>query len=59
MINPEKRKKRYRGLLKGEEICQLARDISHGKGDEITSIDLVNQCNSCKFLTLIMAFKSL
>lgn len=34
---------------------QLARDVSYGKGGEITARDLVSQRNSCNCLTLIMA----
>ena len=55
MIDPEKRKRRHRVLLKGEEMHQLARDVSYGKGGEITARDLISQRNSCNCLTLVMA----
>lgn len=55
MIKPERRRHKQRGLLKGEEMHQLARQVSYGKSGEITSRDLIAQYNSCNCLTLIMS----
>ena len=55
MVNPEMRKRRQRGLLKGEEMHQLARDINYGNRGKITARDLEAQRNCCNCLTLIMA----
>ena len=55
MIDPEKRKRRHRGLLKGEEMHQLARDVGYGNRGTITARDLIAQRNCCNCLTLIMA----
>lgn len=54
-INPSMRRSRHRGLLKGEEMHQLARDITYGKRGRITARDLVAQRNCCNCLTIIMA----
>ena len=55
MIDPAMRKRRHRGLLKGEEMHQLARDVSYGNRGKITARDLIAQRNCCNCLTLIMA----
>ncbi len=55
MIDPDKRKRRHRGLLKGEEMHQLARDVGYGNRGTITARDLTAQRNCCNCLTLIMA----
>lgn len=55
MIDPEMQKRRHRGLLKGEEMHQLARDIGYGNRGTITARDLIAQRNCCNCLTLIMA----
>ncbi len=55
MIDPEMRKRKHRGLLKGEEMHQLARDIGYGNRGTITARDLIAQRNCCNCLTLIMA----
>ena len=55
MIDPEMRRRKHRGLLKGEEMHQLARDIGYGNRGTITARDLIAQRNSCNCLTLIMA----
>ena len=55
MIDPERRKRRRSGLLQGEEIHQLARDINYGNRGKITARDLIAQRNCCNCLTLIMA----
>jgi hypothetical protein len=41
--------------LKGEEMHQLARDISYGNRGKITARALVAQRNCCSCLTIIMA----
>lgn len=55
MIDSEKRRKRHRGLLKGEEMHQLAREINYGNRGIIKARDLPAQSNCCSCLTLIMA----
>ena len=55
MIDPEMRRRKHRGLLKGEEMHQLARDIGYGNRGTITARDLIAQRNCCNCLTLIMA----
>lgn len=55
MIDREMRDRRERGLLKGEEMHQLARNVSYGNRGRITARDLIAQRNSCSCLTLIMA----
>ena len=44
-----------RGLLKGEEIHALARDLNYGKRGQIKSADLHEQKMSCSCMTLILA----
>lgn len=44
-----------RGLLKGEQIHALARDLNYGKRGRISSADLQEQKNSCSCMTLILA----
>lgn len=55
MSDPLFRKNRRRGLLKGEQIHQLARDIAYGKRGRISARNLQEQRNTCSCLTLIMA----
>ena len=55
MGDPLLRRKRQRGLLKGEQIHQLARNIAYGKRGKINARDLQEQKNTCSCLTLIMA----
>lgn len=55
MCNPDLRRQRRKGLLKGEQIHQLARAVAYGKRGKITARDLQAQKNSCNCLTLIMA----
>ena len=55
MSDPEYRRKKHRGLLKGEEIHQLGRDINYanrGKISARTDKGLIICCNS---LTIILA----
>ena len=49
------RQKIRRGLLKGEQIHALARDLNYGKRGTISKADLREQKNSCSCLTLILA----
>ena len=44
-----------RGLLKGEQIHALARDLNYGKRGRLCSQNLQEQKNSCSCLTLILA----
>ena len=44
-----------RGLLKGEQIHALARDLNYGKRGRLSSQNLQEQKNSCSCLTLILA----
>lgn len=55
MCDPVLRRKRQRGLLKGEQMHQLARNIAYGKRGKITARDLHMQKITCNCLTLIMA----
>lgn len=55
MSNPEYRRSKHRGLLKGEEIHQLARDINYANRGKITAREPKGQIISCDCLTLIMA----
>ena len=55
MADPLLRQKRRRGLLKGEQIHQLARDVAYGKRGKISVRDLHEQKNTCSCLTLILA----
>jgi TnpA family transposase len=55
MCNPLLRQNRRRGLLKGEQIQQLARDVAYGKRGRLNARDLLEQKNTCSCLTLIMA----
>jgi TnpA family transposase len=55
MCDPVLRRKRQRGLLKGEQMHQLARNIAYGKRGKITARDLQGQKITCNCLTLLMA----
>jgi TnpA family transposase len=44
-----------RGLLKGEQLHALARDLNYGKRGRIANRDLQEQRTSCSCLTLILA----
>ena len=55
MSDPLLRQNRRRGLLKGEQLHQLARDIAYGKRGRISASDLYAQKNTCSCLTLIIA----
>ena len=49
------RRRVRRGLLKGEQLHTLARDVCYGKRGRITARDLHEQMNTCSCLTLILA----
>jgi TnpA family transposase len=49
------RQKVRKGLLKGEQIHSLARDLKYGKRGRISPADLREQKNSCSCMTLILA----
>lgn len=55
MSDKSLRQRTRRGLLKGEQIHALARDLNYGKRGRISSQDLQEQRNSCSCLTLILA----
>lgn len=55
MSDKDQRIKTTRGLLKGEQLNQLARDLKFAKGGRITARDWLEQKNSASCLTLIMA----
>ena len=55
MCDPILRRKRQRGLLKGEQMHQLARNIAYGKRGKVTARDLHMQKITCNCLTLILA----
>ena len=49
------RRRIRRGLLKGEQLHALAKDVFYAKRGRINSRDLQEQMNSCSCLTLILA----
>jgi len=49
------RKRQRRGLLKGEQIHQLARHVAYGKRGKVNARDFYEQKNTSSSLTLIMA----
>jgi TnpA family transposase len=49
------RRRVRRGLLEGEQLHTLARDVSFGKHGRISARDLPEQMNPCSCLTLILA----
>lgn len=55
MSNRKLRSNSTRGLLKGEELHQLARDLKYAKRGRITVRDWLEQKNSGSCLTLIIA----
>jgi TnpA family transposase len=55
MSDPATRQRVRRGLLKGEEIHTLARQVAYGKQGTITDRDLEGQRHTSSCLTLIMA----
>jgi TnpA family transposase len=55
MSDKSLRQKVKKGLLKGEQIHSLARDLKYGKRCRISTADLREQKNSCSCMTLILA----
>lgn len=55
MSDPLLRKNRRKGLLKGEQLHQLARNLAYGKRGKVSSRDFYEQKNTCSCLTLILA----
>lgn len=55
MSDPALRRRNRRGLLKGEQIHALARDIKLGKRGWVDKRDWLEQRHSCSCLTLVMA----
>ena len=55
MSDPALRRRNRRGLLKGEQIHALARDIKLGKRGRIHKRDWLEQRYSCSCLTLVIA----
>jgi len=55
MAQPHLRRRVRRGLLKGEQLHTLARDVCFGKRGRIRARDLQEQMNTCSCLTLILA----
>ena len=55
MSDPLLRQRTRRGLLKGEQIHALAREVGYGKQGRMTARDWQGQQNSASCLTLIMA----
>lgn len=54
MSDQSLRSKTTVGLLKSEQLHQLARDLKYAKGGRITARDWLEQRNSCSCLTLIL-----
>lgn len=55
MSDPIQRQKRRQGLLKGEQLHSLSRDVSYAKRGRINARNVEEQRNSCSSLTLILA----
>jgi TnpA family transposase len=55
MSDPPTRQRVRRGLLKGEEMHALARQVAYGKQGALTTRELEGQRNTSNCLTLIMA----
>ncbi len=55
MSDPDMRKRNRRGLLKGEQIHALARDLKYGHRGRLNSRDWLQQKHSCSCLTLVIA----
>jgi TnpA family transposase len=55
MSDKNQRMKTTKGLLKGEQLHQLARDLKYAKRGRIAARDWMEQKNSASCLTLIMA----
>ncbi|MDA1116389.1 MAG: Tn3 family transposase, partial [Bacteroidetes bacterium] len=55
MSDPDYRKCKHQGLLKGEEVHQLGRNINFANRGKVTSRDVTGQEINCHCLTLILA----
>ncbi len=55
MSDENLRQRTRRGLLKGEQIHALARELDYGKRGRISKQDLQEQRISCSCLTLLLA----
>ena len=55
LSDPEMRRRNRRGLLKGEQIHALARDLKYGHRGRLNSRDWLAQKQSCSCLTLVIA----
>jgi len=55
MSDPLVRQRTRQGLLKGEQVHALAREVNYGKRGRISTRDLQEHRNSSNCLTLIMA----
>lgn len=55
MADPLLRQNRRRGLLKGEQLHQLARNVAYGKQGRMNARDLQAQRTTCSCLTLMIA----
>jgi TnpA family transposase len=55
MSDQDYRKRKHQGLLKGEEVHQLGRNISFANRGKITNRDVTGQEINCHCLTLILA----
>lgn len=55
MSNQDLRRRTRRGLLKGEQIHALARDLNYGKRGRLMKRDYLEQRNAASCLTLILA----
>ena len=55
LSQPPLRRRIRQGLLKGEQLHSLARDVFYGKRGRISARELEEQINTCGCLTLILA----
>ena len=55
MYETDMPKRNGRGMLKGEQIQALARDIKYGHRGTLNNRDWLQQKNSCSCLTLVLA----
>ncbi len=55
MSDPDMRKRNRRGLLKGEQVNALARDLKYGHRGRLNSREWLEQKKSCSSLNLVIA----
>lgn len=55
MSDPDTRRRTRRGLLKGEQVHGLARDIRYGHRGRLNSREWLQQKHACSCLTLVIA----